>query len=256
MDEVFLKAGGKREVKDYQSGVGSLIYYSADCELVAYACKELARSIHDPSAGDAADLKRCARWLAQDGDLCHDNLVDESVLPVPWSTQRLKVHVLHDADHAGSWRDRRSTTGVRVQAAGFKLSHVSTTQPGLPAISTGESELRGMTKASAEGLYAKSVFAECGVDVDVELVGDSTAAMQNAAKLGPGKMRHMERNDLFVKEAIRQRLLKIVKAKGTELAADLLTKHLEPKAFGHWLSVLGYRRPTAEERAIKPASLE
>ena len=38
MDEVFLKtSGGKREVKDYQSGVGSLIYYSADCELVAYA---------------------------------------------------------------------------------------------------------------------------------------------------------------------------------------------------------------------------
>ncbi len=76
-----------------------------------------------------------------------------------------------------------------------------------------------MTKAAAEGLYARSIFAECGVSVDVELVGDSTAAMQSAGKLGPDRLRHIERHELFVKEAIRKTLIKLVKEKDTDLSA-------------------------------------
>jgi hypothetical protein len=47
-----------------------------------------------------------------------------------------------DADHASKFDDRKSTTGVRVKLSGFLVLEASNTQPGLPALSSGESELR------------------------------------------------------------------------------------------------------------------
>ena len=52
-----------KNVEDYRSATGSLIYYSLDVEVLTFCVKELARGLQAPTVGDWQDLKRCARWL-------------------------------------------------------------------------------------------------------------------------------------------------------------------------------------------------
>ena len=89
-----------------------------------FAIKELARALLAPTEGDERDLKRMARFLFNTGDWVHVNDVTESWTP----GTPIKIRVHHDSGHAGSWRDRRSTTGLRVTALGFKLGHASATR--------------------------------------------------------------------------------------------------------------------------------
>eukprot|EP00969_Alexandrium_andersonii_P131504 5815139-Alexandrium_andersonii.AAC.1 len=58
-----------------------------------------------------------------------------------------------DADWAGSRRDYRSTSGRCFFVGGMLVSMASNTQPGLPGLSSGESELRSLSAAASEALY-------------------------------------------------------------------------------------------------------
>ena len=94
-------------------------------------------------------------------------------------------------------------------------------QAGLPALSSGEAELRAMTRGTSEAIFVRSVLAEIGVQVKGVQFSDSTAALRNASKLGPGKMRHLMTGAMFVEEAVRASLN----------TPDLLTKHLGAEPF-------------------------
>ena len=67
-----------------------------------------------------------------------------------------------DADHASNFDDRKSTTGVRVKLSGFLVLKASNTQPGLPALSSGESELRSQSKASVDTWFVQNLLMEFG----------------------------------------------------------------------------------------------
>ncbi len=86
----------------------------------------------------------------------------------------------------------KSTSGVRITLGGMKIYTSSTTQSGLPALSSGEAELRSMAKATEDAQYAKQVCAEMGLLVRIKMKTDAQAALQNASKLGPGGIRHLE----------------------------------------------------------------
>ena len=218
----------------YRSATGSLIYYMQDREEIAFSVKELARSIHNPREGEWHDLTRLARFLFNSHDYMHANVMDEEVksMAVP------VVKVFHDSDWAGSKADRKSTTGLRASIGGFKLMHSSSTQPGLPALSSGEDELRGMTKASSEGLYIKHVCKELGMPVEIELLGDASAALANAKKLGPGRIRHLETYQMFIKEALRKKLLRSKQLSGKNIA-DLHTTYYTNEVLKEFWNDLG-----------------
>ena len=128
-------------------------------------------------------------------------------------------------------RDRRSSNGLRATLLGFRISHSSQTQAGLPALSSGESELRSLTRAASESLFLKNILTEMRLDVDIIIEGDATAALKNSMKLGPGKIRHLESTQFFVEEAIRRRLLRVRHISRTVNIADIFTHHLSPKDF-------------------------
>eukprot|EP00974_Lingulodinium_polyedra_P078458 7597399-Lingulodinium_polyedra.AAC.1 len=98
-----------------------------------------------------------------------------------------------------SW-DVRSTTGVRVVVDDFKIHSLCQTQTGLPSLSSGESELRSLSAGAQLGLYVQTVFGEFGHDMKLYLGSDASAALANASKLGPGRLKHVDRLALFVKE--------------------------------------------------------
>ena len=151
----------------YRSGVGSAVFLAGDVEVLSYTTQELAKRLHEPREIDFQDLKRLARWLVGHEDIAVGNFVNEQTIQQYRSGGVLDLEGWHDSDWAGSKDDRRSTSGLRSECGGFRLSHYSSTQPGLPTLSSGEAELRSKTKASCELVYQQGVLAEMGVQVRI-----------------------------------------------------------------------------------------
>jgi hypothetical protein len=181
-----------------------------------------------PTLGSRAKLKRLARYL-----LSYPRLVwrftgerrdDEEVLDV-----------FSDSDWAGDRRTRKSTSGGVAVLSGGTVKSWSSTQ-GTIAMSVGEAEYYAMVKAAAEALGMQSLARDLGYDLRVRLWVDSTTAQAIVARLGLGKVRHMEVKYLWAQEAYRAGRFDVQKVKGEENPADINTK---PKSGGEMSVQLG-----------------
>ncbi|CAE8663765.1 unnamed protein product [Polarella glacialis] len=117
------------------------------------------------------------------------------------------------------------------------------TQPGLPATSSSDAELRGMSRAARE-LYFVAQLATIDFAIPVQtpsLFADSSVGLAISRKLGPGnKLRHLEVCYFLVQEMVRRKLIKTYKCKGTANPANFLTKHAaSPAAVQEALPALG-----------------
>ena len=227
------------EAKIFRSCVGSLIYLSSDVEVIAFAVKELARHLSKPTRKDYRDLTRVAKFLRDKGEHVVVKTVDRRF-------QELVVHVFVDADWGGS-DEGKSTSGIRVGICGYHLQHVCQTQPGLPALSTGEAELRAIARGLTEGVYAQNVLLELGCQTKLEMFTNASASLQNSGKFGGGRIKHLRIADYFVKEVIRLKLARLLKVASSENPADLHTKHVQPSVLNMLWPKLGYRTLTTEE---------
>jgi hypothetical protein len=63
-------------------------------------------------------------------------------------------------------------------------------------------------------------------DKEITLETDSSAAKSFAARRGLGKMRHMDARYLWLQGEVLKKTVKVLKVKGEENPADLMTKYL------------------------------
>jgi hypothetical protein len=63
------------------------------------------------------------------------------------------------------------------------------------------------------------------------MFGDASTAQSNAMKLGPGRLRHLEKQDMFIKEVVRTKQACCVKVSGKTHVVDLLTKNAKLPLF-------------------------
>ena len=103
----------------------------------------------------------------------------------------------------------------------------SSTQPS-QALPSAEAEYYGFVKAASIGLGYKAVMMDLGVDIDLRIWTDSSAAMGIAAGQGIGKVRHLDTKTLCTQQAIRIGRFELRKVKGTENPAGFFTKHVCP----------------------------
>ncbi len=95
------------------------------------------------------------------------------------------------------------------------------------ALSFGESGFYGVVKAAAIGLGMKGLMEDLGVEVEVQVNTDSSAATSTTARRGAGRVRRTEVRELLVQDRVTKGELKIVKVKGEENVADGLMKHVD-----------------------------
>eukprot|EP00971_Amphidinium_carterae_P341601 6480484-Amphidinium_carterae.1 len=100
----------------FRTCVGKLLYLSQNRQDVAYATKELARQLQQPTKGAMAHLKRLARYLKGTMDL-------EVVAPKAYSDNAMTIDI--DSDHAGCKDSRKSTTGILIQWSGCRTRETS-----------------------------------------------------------------------------------------------------------------------------------
>ena len=105
------------------------------------------------------------------------------------------------------------------------MKHWATTQKNI-TLSSGEAELGGIVKGIAEGLGLKSLAADLGIAVGVQVYADSAAAIGICRRSGIGRVRHLAVGQLWVQERIRGGEVALFKVPGGENPADMLTKHV------------------------------
>ena len=108
------------------------------------------------------------------------------------------------------------------------LKSWSTTQPTV-ALSSAEAEFHAMVEGATRSIGFQSMVKELGVDMEITLLTDSSAAKSFASQRGLGRMRHLEVKGLWIQEEICRGRLKLEKIAGTENPADVLTKFLGRK---------------------------
>ena len=138
------------------------------------------------------DLKRMARYLVGRPRLI-------------WEYRWQEAHnfdVYSDTDWAGCPRTRKSTSGGCVLIGSHLIKAWSSTQPGI-ALSSGEAEVVGVTKASAIALGFKSLPKDFGQDMKGRVWTDSSAAIGICKRQGLGKLRHLDTQMLWVQQRVR-----------------------------------------------------
>ena len=134
-----------------------------------------------------------------------------------------------DTDYAGCPRTRRSTSGGMVAHGIHVVKSWSSTQK-IIALSVGEVEYYGMVKGATMGIGIKSLLGDMGIDkrqVHVNVYTDSSTAKSIASRKGTGNARHIEVCQLWIQQEVANHRIEIVKVKGYNNIADILTKHID-----------------------------
>ena len=105
------------------------------------------------------------------------------------------------------------------------LRHWSSTQPTV-ALSSGEAKLGGIAKGLSQGIGLRSVAADLGIGLSLELCTDATAAIGMSRQLGVGNIRHLDTSLLWVQQQVRNGDCILRKVPGVENPGDAMTKHL------------------------------
>lgn len=212
------------EKEIYASCVGSSIYLSQDRADLKYAVKELARRLHSPRRCDYQNLKVFARYLVGTKNYGHVSKLADGLD----SCEPLPLHAYTDSDWAGCQETRKSSSGEVIVLAGTVVETNSTTQPGVPATSSGEAEVRSLTHCAQSAVYVRNLAQEdFGLRIDTPRIWcDSSAALQAAKRIGLGKMRHVAVGHMYIQELVRTKQVIIGKIDGKQNPANTLTKHL------------------------------
>ena len=207
-------------------------YLGLDRMDLAFAAKEACRQMAQPRVSGEAKLKRMARYL-----LTYPKVV--------WKFRKgkegvgdLVLDVYSDSDWAGCRRTRRSTSGGVAAIDGGAIKHWASTQ-GSIALSVGEAEYYALIKAAAEGLGMVALAADLGWEMGLRLHVDSNTAKAIVARLGVGRVRHMEVRYLWAQEAYRCKRFEVRKIAGEANPADILTKPMSAQEMEEKMGAVG-----------------
>ena len=119
------------------------------------------------------------------------------------------------------------------------------------ALSTGEAELASVVKASSEALGLRSLLADLGEEVCIEVVSDATAALGMVKRQGLGKVRHLAVADLWCQQRALRGDIHYSKIAGKANPSDMMTKGLGAVDIIRYMAEIGFI-PLAGRSAIAP----
>ena len=121
------------------------------------------------------------------------------------------------------------------------------------AMSSAESELFGIIRASCEALGLQSLIKGFLTDAKVRIQVDATAAKSIVERRGLSKVRHLDTAALWIQEQQVRRLLPLDRIPGTKNEADLITKNLDVAQVEMYIGML--QMEFVEGRAAGAAQL-
>ena len=201
----------------YRSITARLNYMVSDRADIQYSVKELCREMSSPTEASWAKLKKVGRYLITRPRLLIHFMYQDT-------TQVFDIYT--DSDWAGCTRTRKSTNGGCAMRGSHTLKTWSSTQ-GIIALSSGEAEYYGTTKAGVVALGFMQLCKDFNLEQKFNIHMDSTAAKGICHRTGTGKLKHMDIQYLWIQQHVRMKSFTIKKIWGKENPADLMTKYLD-----------------------------
>ena len=96
-----------------------------------------------------------------------------------------------------------------------------------------------MSKRVVVGLGMQSIAKDLAFDISVRIQSDACAAIGIARRRGLVKFKHLDVEDLWVQQKIRDRNVDLVKVFGAEKPADILTKYVAADLVNKMLQKIG-----------------
>ena len=219
-DEDFeLEEVDKYEATIFRGMVARINFISQDCPELQYPAKELSREMSSPKVGSWTRLKKVARFLVRR---------QRVIWKFEWQAEVDIIETYSDSDWGGRVGSRKSTSGGALLMGKHCIKTWSSTQ-GAVALSSAEAEFYALVEAVLRAKGLVTVAAELGftsLRTEVKAATDSSAAKSFISRRGLGKMKHIEIRDLWLQEEVLKGLVEVMKVRGTENPADLMTKYL------------------------------
>ena len=200
-------------------------YLGMDRPDIMYTAKEICREMSAPTTRSLRRVKRLARFLKERPRL---------VWKYPMQEEQEVMDVYADASWAGCRVSRKSTSGGCIMLGRHCLKAWAKTQAVI-ALSSAESELYGIVRASCEGLGLGTLLKELGREVKCRVHVDASAAIGVVERKGLSKVRHLETDTLWLQEAQARRMMPLRKILGKINPADLMTKQVSARLMSEHL---------------------
>jgi hypothetical protein len=241
----------KEDATKFRSVAARMNYLGMDRSDIQYATKEVCRSMARPKKEDWQKIKRLARYLTEVPRLVWRFTEDKN------QDDKIRIDVFTDSDWAGDKKTRKSTSGGIIAVAGGICKSWAGTQSTIAA-SSGEAEYYSLIEGAAEGLGFQAMASDLGVEAEMCVWVDASAAKAIVSRIGLGRVRHMEVKYLWAQEAHRKGRFKVRKIAGTRNPSDVLTKPMSYNDMAGKLEIVGgemirrTRSAKVEARGGKP----
>ena len=184
-----------KEATLYRAISARINFLSADRADLQFCSKEASLKMSSPSRSDWLKLKRIGRYLIHRGQVAH---------VYRWQSPSPTITVFVDSNWAGCLRTRTSTTGMAILHGAHLFRSISRARSNI-ALSSAEAELYAMVHGGSEGLGARAMGLDFGLDLKPNRQVDASAAIRITQRKGLGKVRHLDTQSLWIQDALRER---------------------------------------------------
>jgi hypothetical protein len=210
----------------YRSGVGMLLY------LIKHSRPDLANAIRELTkvldGATQAHYKAMLRVIKYVIDTEHYGLRIE-----PHGNQPVEIVAYSDSEYGGDRDTRVSVYGYKIYMNGALISWKSKSGKSVTLSST-EAEYFACSEAAKEVMFVKNVLETMGIEVKLPMIirVDNTGAIYLANNYTAGqRTKHIDIRVHYVREYIRDGIIKIEFVRSENNDADILTKNTTEELF-------------------------
>jgi len=107
--------------------------------------------------------------------------------------------------------------------------------------------MKAITKGCVELIYIQNLLKQQGVELELIIETDASAAKAALSRLGCGKrMKHIDVQELWIQQIVKSGRIKVMKISTHDNVADFLTKQIDHYSIVKTMQMLNYRYLTAE----------
>ena len=179
-------------MRKYRAVAARLNYLSQDRPDIRFAAMDACGGMSAPTQRHLRRLKRIGRYLLGR---------PRAECLYPWQEQPRVLDSYTDSDWAGEKVSRKSTSAGCLMRGAHCIK----------AWARSEAELYAGLRTASEGLGVQSLIRDLGGQAEVEVWIDSSSALALANKPVLGKAKHIQIQDLWIQDAVKQGCIRMNK---------------------------------------------